>query len=851
MTVVLESTTIPLILGAETTMPDDTARTALTDVLGQAHKAAAGPEKDQLLKDLVLKELVALAPDPVSAAMLATAFTSVLFDLVYQAGTDESALFDRVYDLLDIALCCTEAGIQDQSLPFGLIEDFLDVLTINGTDRVVDYLESRADRLTVNIDPKKGKGLTLLRLCNEILRRLSNTINTVTAGRILMFMANVYPLAERSGVNMRGDFNTKNETHYEGEDTATGDAMDVDLKETPSQATDFYKLFWNLQRYVANPTLLCEMKNYDILKQGMEAVFDKFDQVSKEEINQPKETGSAERKRKNRYNEESNASLPDDKKTAQVAAPTAIKESFFPKFLTRPELFDLEIADPHFRRQILAQFSIVLQFLSMLSQYEKDRAAKYLTESKAVVNKAVQHTYTLTPEQEKWVTLAKERTYASASSTVPSGKQFAKNLHTVITHERNWIEWKNRSCQTFEAAPVNVQEGSRRPKLQGSETVRRDKWLGSDDMTALWAKGDDPEAVMRDSNRRSKIPDFKHFIDQIDEQLDAEGNLTGGMEAEYALHGDMRFSWRMYRTALRHDINLYQSPVGITQIDSKAPAKSLLMEWRREKHRAENPTLSTSTPSGSSLDANQEDSVPNTPVNASPPPEKHSNGKDETIGGDADEPPLKRARTSSPVAGDVEEKEVSRPLRRSPSPDAQTPSRRASGSDSPPYEPPEGGSSDEEASGPRDEREQQTVNQAAAPRSPVSRGGGGGGERTGRSSGDSGSVGDNNLGKVRRRTSPSPEQKPSTTAPASTTPPSPTRGPHRRFDHERAPLISPRQQGQAVLPNRALEVQGGRKIRDNSKRGGVKVRKQKEARAREAAAAAAAADRRGYWPVRR
>ncbi|KAJ3181210.1 hypothetical protein HDU87_001339 [Geranomyces variabilis] len=756
MTVALESPTIPLHLGAETTMSHDTARTALTEVLGHAHKAAAGPEKDQLVKNLVLKELVNLSPDPVSAAMLATAFTSVLFDLVYQAGTDDSALFDRVYDLLDTALCCTEAGIQDQSLPFGLIEDFLDVLTINGTDRVVDYLESRADRLTVNIDPKKGKGLTLLRLCNEILRRLSNTINTVTAGRILMFMANVYPLAERSGVNMRGDFNTKNETHYEGEDPVTGDAMDVDGKEASSQASDFYKLFWNLQRFVANPTLLCEMKNYEILKQGMEAVFDKFDQVSKEETSQPKETGSAERKRKNRYNEESNASIAENKKAAQAAAPRAVKESFFPKFLTRPELFDLEIADPHFRRQILAQFSVVLQFLSMLSQYEKDRAAKYLMESKAVVNKAVQHSYTLTPEQEKWVTLAKERTYASASSTVPSGKQFAKNLHTVITHERNWIEWKNRSCQTFEAAPVNVQEGSRRPKLQGSETVRRDKWLGSDDMTALWAKGDDPEAVMRDPNRRSKIPDFKHFIEQIDEQLDAEGNLTGGIEAEYALHGDMRFSWRMYRTALRHDINLYQSPIGQTQIDSKAPAKSLLMEWRREKHRAENPTLPTSTPNGSSLDANQEESVPNTPVNSSPPPEKHSNGSDQANGGDADEPPLKRARTSSPVGGEAEERESRGPLRRSPSPEAPTPSRRASGTDSPPYEPPGGGSSDGEASGSRDDCKQPAGNNAAAPRSPVLRSGG---EDTGRSSGGSGSVGDNNLGGVQRRTSPPPEQK--------------------------------------------------------------------------------------------
>lgn len=55
--------------------------------------------------------------------------------------------------------------------------------------------------------PGRGKGLVLLRMCNELLRRLSKEINTVFCGRILMFLANTFPLGERSGVNLRGDFN--------------------------------------------------------------------------------------------------------------------------------------------------------------------------------------------------------------------------------------------------------------------------------------------------------------------------------------------------------------------------------------------------------------------------------------------------------------------------------------------------------------------------------------------------------------------------------------------------------------------------------------------------------------------
>jgi len=98
--------------------------------------------------------------------------------------------------------------------------------------------------------PTKGKGLILLRFCNELLRRVSKTENTVLCGKILMFLASVFPLTERSGihllfknyilnekklfkiflyslinkctllgVNLRGDFDTDNTTDFENKDS--------------------------------------------------------------------------------------------------------------------------------------------------------------------------------------------------------------------------------------------------------------------------------------------------------------------------------------------------------------------------------------------------------------------------------------------------------------------------------------------------------------------------------------------------------------------------------------------------------------------------------------------------------
>ncbi|KAJ3012458.1 hypothetical protein HKX48_006279 [Thoreauomyces humboldtii] len=107
-------------------------------------------------------------------------------------------------------------------------------------------------------------------------------------------------------------------------------------------------------------------------------------------------------------------------------------------------------------------------------------------------------------------------------------------------------------------------------------------------MTALWAKGDDVETLMRDPKRRKVIPDLPELISQLDEQLDDAGALTGGIEAEYALSADMRYSWRLYRTAVRHHLYLYHGTRhGEMQVESEAPGKSLLMEWRKDRRRQE------------------------------------------------------------------------------------------------------------------------------------------------------------------------------------------------------------------------------------------------------------------------
>lgn len=72
--------------------------------------------------------------------------------------------------------------------------------------------------------PQKGKALTLLRTLNDLLRRLSKMgATTMFCGKILMFLSGVFPLGERSGVNLRGEYGP------------TWEAVKKDEEESPTE----------------------------------------------------------------------------------------------------------------------------------------------------------------------------------------------------------------------------------------------------------------------------------------------------------------------------------------------------------------------------------------------------------------------------------------------------------------------------------------------------------------------------------------------------------------------------------------------------------------------------------------
>lgn len=210
----------------------------------------------------------------------------------------------------------------------------------------------------------RGKGPVLLRISNELLRRLprSKQEHVVFSGRILMFLSSSFPLSEKSGVNLRGNFNVGKVTEFEQTSAvAEEEKMDVDdgkkvsgayreacfkytrspISLPPDANAELYSIFWSLQRVFTNPPSLfvpavaststtpAAADAFATLRTALEKTLAVFAAATKKE----KELGGAAK--------DSPASAGKQKAADDEES---IEHYFFPKFLTSKNLLELEVS---------------------------------------------------------------------------------------------------------------------------------------------------------------------------------------------------------------------------------------------------------------------------------------------------------------------------------------------------------------------------------------------------------------------------------------------------------------------------------------------------------------------------
>ncbi|KAL1811684.1 hypothetical protein DCAR_0623813 [Daucus carota subsp. sativus] len=451
--------------------PEDFALKLVQDAIKPQRQTKLVQDENQLLENILrtlLQELVSSAVQSGENIMQ-----------YGQSISDEASSEGQIPRILDIVLYLCEKEHIEGGMIFQLLEDLTEMSTMRNCKDVFGYIESKQDILGKPELFARGK-LVMLRTCNQLLRRLSKANDVVFCGRIIMFLAHFFPLSERSAVNIKGVFNTSNETKYEKD---TPDGISIDF--------NFYKTFWGLQENFSNPaSLLHAPTKWHKFNSSLMVVLNTFEA-------QPLS------------DEEGNANnLEDEAATFNI------------KYLTSSKLMGLELKDSSFRRHILVQCLILFDYLKAPGKSEKDFFTETVKDEIKSCEERVKKLLTMTP---------------------PKGNEFLHSIEHILERERNWVWWKRDGCPPFEKQPIDrksVQDGikKRKPRwrLGNKQLSQLWKWA-EDNRDALT----DPQRV-----RTPDITEYwKPLADDMDEAAGIEAEYHHKNNRVYCWKG-LRFSAR-------------------------------------------------------------------------------------------------------------------------------------------------------------------------------------------------------------------------------------------------------------------------------------------------------------------
>ena len=440
----------------------------------------------------------------------------------------------------------------------------------------------------------KQKSLVILRACNELLRRLSRAEDTVFCGRVVIFMFQSFPLGDRSSVNLRGEYHVENVTVYEDIrsklEAKVEDGMDVDRAEiydgrgeeatkeaqpatgvmaqddaTQAMSTSedtkmemedgretkgqqesardmdtLYPTFWSLQESFSTPTRLFDDAKLSSFQAGLEATMHKFKEAHQElsarGTTKVPDEGKRATKRKG---------IDDNDGDDEV-----FSASFNPKYLTSRDLFDLEISDLAFRRHILVQALVLIDFLLSLTIKAKKKL-------EATSNKSVLYSYTLSEDNTKWATNMRSE-IANYLQQGPEGKFYYRMVDTVLSRDKNWVYWKAEGCPPIQRDPISAQDFASAENC----TVRactnkklRTTPLGTLDLKFLSDTGESDGMAKLRNPETYTIDAFQRPIADDDFELEMARTKE---EKQSAADAKASKLWRLLRIASKNKLSLFE-----------------------------------------------------------------------------------------------------------------------------------------------------------------------------------------------------------------------------------------------------------------------------------------------------
>lgn len=400
-------------------------------------------------------------------------FEAISRDLLFDF-CDENDAVVLITRLLEIILEVVSHDLCGSDLPLAILEEAMDTQTIAQCDKLFSFLEKHRQTMTTRM----GRGQTLLRLCNDLLRRLSKTKDTVFCGRILIFLSLVFPLSERSAVNLRGEYNLDNVTIYEEvpasdnddkQETGVATEAKQNNENTTISSDSFYTTFWSLQQYFNNPAQLTTAPT--ILARFHANASTVIESLQGIMATMPK-------------HEQAQKSSKDSSNRSSAEIDAVVRGHFTPKFLTSKKLLKLELADSSFRRQILIQFLIVFDYLLSLTAVSKEK----LGTSASIPNRSMLNNYVLPVADAEWVSKLRDMV-SNLLRIGRTGEDFYAIVENVLSRDRAWLRWKCNGCQPYDLPQIESIRADAAPAKLSSMTTARKPYqhtMGNAVLSKLW-----------------------------------------------------------------------------------------------------------------------------------------------------------------------------------------------------------------------------------------------------------------------------------------------------------------------------------------------------------------------------
>jgi len=489
----------------------------------------------------------------------------------YLNGGRQRLELDKCRLLVELSISAARSEFCSVSLPISIMADIFDVLYL---DDALSFFSIVEDNVVVWKEPVFFGAIknNLLRICNDLLRRLSRTQDTVFCGRILLFLAKFFPFSERSGLNIISEFNIDNVTLYtsasdEVKSEATNDnsnQMDVDNnvnieKDTQDLNIDYalYSKFWKLQDYFRNPVQCYDKMKWVPFAKFSKEVLDTFKSFKIDSV------AIEDRKSKK-------AKTEDEMTNGSGGGETSEKDDYFAKYLTNQNLLQLQLSDANFRRYILVQFLILFQYLKS--------TVKFKTDSQV-----------LSDEQSKWVENSTKLVYDLIEETPPNGKGFGDSVRHMLEREEQWNRWKNEGCPSLKSKAPQLDKSSEEGQEDGGSkdlknkpvvnkgSIRKRKrrlgdqikearasnkyLMGNANLTKLWnfcPNNLDAAAAPE----RDFLPSIEEWMADAAEQLDPAQQV----EEAYRKVNDGKWGWKALRLLAKKSNHFYtyglNKPIG-------------------------------------------------------------------------------------------------------------------------------------------------------------------------------------------------------------------------------------------------------------------------------------------------